>query len=108
MTTDLIDPERLGERLAVVRKVYGESIDLPSLEPHLFATLLGVSVFTYASYERGEMEPTVGFMVALRNKTGVSLDWLLDLDQRMPNPPCGCGCPSWCEPSPDRTAFAVI
>ena len=76
----LIDLERLGERLTRVRRSYGESIDLPNLGPSLFAMLLGVSVFEYESYERGEREPTVDFLVALRRKTGGCLDWLLDLD----------------------------
>jgi transcriptional regulator with XRE-family HTH domain len=44
----------------------------------LFAVLLGVPVAAYDSYERGEAQPTAGFLVALRKKTAVSLDWLLD------------------------------
>jgi transcriptional regulator with XRE-family HTH domain len=76
----LIDLERLGERLTRVRRSYGESIDLPNLGTSLFAMLLGVSAFEYESYERGEMEPTVDFLVALRKKTGDCLDWLLNLD----------------------------
>jgi transcriptional regulator with XRE-family HTH domain len=79
MSTDFIDLARLGERLATVRRTYDESIDLPNLGPNLFAMLLGVSAFAYESYERGETEPTVDFLVVLRKKTGVSLDWLLDL-----------------------------
>jgi transcriptional regulator with XRE-family HTH domain len=75
----------LGDRLARVRRTYGESIDLPNLGRTVFATLLGVSPTAYASYERGEREPTVEFLVALRNKTRISLDWLLD-----PNQPAPC------------------
>jgi transcriptional regulator with XRE-family HTH domain len=78
MSIDLIDLTRLSERLVTVRTAYGESIDLPNLGPAVFAVLLGVSASTYLSYEYGEREPTAAFLVLLRNKTGVSLDWLLD------------------------------
>jgi transcriptional regulator with XRE-family HTH domain len=78
MSTDFIDLARLGERLVAVRRTYGESIDLPNLEATLFAVLLGVPAATYQSYEGGEAEPTVAFLVTLRKKTGVSLDWLLE------------------------------
>jgi transcriptional regulator with XRE-family HTH domain len=82
MSTDLIDLMRLGERLASVRRMYGDSIDLPNLGAALFAMLLGVAAVTYQAYEFGETEPTVDFLVALRKKTGVSLDWLLDPRQQ--------------------------
>ena len=81
MSADAVELKMLGERLAKVRRMYGENIDVPNLEPSLFAVLLGTSVSTYESYERGEREPTVDFLVALRKQTGVSLDWLLDPDQ---------------------------
>jgi transcriptional regulator with XRE-family HTH domain len=82
MHTNLVDPTILGERFAAVRRAYGESIDLPNLGSAVFAALLGVPVFTYASYECGEAEPTVGFLLALRKKTGISLDWLLERTDR--------------------------
>ena len=85
MSADAIELRILGERLARVRRTYGENIDLPDLEPNLFAALLGASVIAYKSYERGEKEPTVDFLIALRKKTGVSLDWLLDPDQSAPD-----------------------
>jgi transcriptional regulator with XRE-family HTH domain len=81
MYTDRINLESLGERLARVRRTYGESIDLPNLGRSAFASLLGVSATTYSSYERGESEPPIDFLVALRNKTRISLDWLLDPNQ---------------------------
>jgi transcriptional regulator with XRE-family HTH domain len=81
MFTDPVDLAMLGERIASVRKSYGECIDVPELERAEFATLLGVSPFAYDSYERGEREPAVHFLVALRKKTGVCLDWLLDPHQ---------------------------
>jgi transcriptional regulator with XRE-family HTH domain len=82
MPTDLVDLAVLGERLARVRKTYGESIDLPNLGRTVFAGLLGVSTTAYASFERGEREPTIEFLVALRDKTRISLDWLLDPDEK--------------------------
>jgi transcriptional regulator with XRE-family HTH domain len=89
MSIDLIDGERLGERLARLRRTYGESIDLPNLGSAVFASLLGISAIAYASYERGEREPTVDFLVALRKKTGVCLDGLMDPNQAEPNPLLG-------------------
>jgi transcriptional regulator with XRE-family HTH domain len=76
MRTDSVDLTTLGERFAAVRRAYGESIDLPDLGRGAFAALLGVSVAAYESYERGEAAPTIGFLLALRNKTGFSLDCL--------------------------------
>jgi transcriptional regulator with XRE-family HTH domain len=77
-SAEFIDLASLGKRIANVRRTYGESIDLADLDPALFAVMLGVRVATYASYERGEAQPSAGFLVALRKKTAVSLDWLLD------------------------------
>jgi transcriptional regulator with XRE-family HTH domain len=77
-SAEFIDLASLGKRIANVRRTYGESIDLADLDPALFAVMLGVRVATYASYERGEAHPSAGFLVALRKKTAVSLDWLLD------------------------------
>jgi hypothetical protein len=85
MSADATELKMLGERIARVRQTYGEDINLPDLEPGLFAVLLGAPSFIYESYERGERQPTVDFLLALRKKTGVSLDWLLD-----PNQPGRC------------------
>ncbi len=85
MSADLIDLARRSERLVTVRRSYGENIDLPNLEPNLFALLLGASAGTYELYERGESRPTVEFLVAPRNRTGVSLDWLLESNQPGPS-----------------------
>jgi transcriptional regulator with XRE-family HTH domain len=82
MQTDFVDPTRLGERFAAVRRAYGESIDLPDLGSTVFAAMLGVSAFAYEAYERGETEPTIEFLLALRKRTGISLDWLLERTDR--------------------------
>ncbi len=81
MSDHTIDLEMLAERLARVRRTYGESIDLPDLGSDAFAILLGVPTTAYASCERGEREPTVDLLIALRNRTRISLDWFLDLNQ---------------------------
>ncbi|HLB98147.1 MAG TPA: helix-turn-helix domain-containing protein [Acetobacteraceae bacterium] len=78
MQANFVDPTRLGERFAAVRRAYGESIDLPNLGSGVFAAMLGVSVSAYESYERGEREPTIEFLLALRVRTGITLDWLLE------------------------------
>jgi hypothetical protein len=49
--------------------------------------LLGVPATAYASCERGEREPTVDLLVALRNRTRISLDWFLDPNQPGANRP---------------------
>jgi len=81
MSTELIDLTSSGQRLAAVRRRYGNSIDLPNLGAALFAVLLGLPAATYQALECGETEPMVDFLVAVRRKTGVSLDWLLDPSQ---------------------------
>ena len=78
-----------GKRLARLRRTYGENIDLPNLRSAVFASLLGISAIAYSSYERGERESKVDFLVALRKKTGVCLDGLMDLSQAEPNPMLG-------------------
>jgi transcriptional regulator with XRE-family HTH domain len=82
MQADPADLTTLAKRLAAVRRAYADSIDLPNLGSAVFAALLGVSPFTYASYERGEAEPTIDFLLALRRKTGISLDWILERTER--------------------------
>ncbi len=87
MSADLVDLTLLGERLARVRRTYGESIDVPHLGRAVFASMLGVSANAYAAYERGEREPTIDFLIALRDKTRISLDWLLDPNEPGPYRP---------------------
>ena len=40
MSADATELKMLGERIARVRQTYGENIDLPNLEPTLFAVLV--------------------------------------------------------------------
>jgi len=69
--TDLID---FGERLAEMRREYGDSIDLPNLGRSAFATLLGVSAIEYDVYERGDRAPAVEFLAVLLTKTGANAE----------------------------------
>jgi len=87
MSADTTHIGKLGERLARVRRTLGEGVDLLNLGRTALATLLGVSATAYASHERGERQPSVDFLVALRRKTGISLDWLLDPNQPGRNRP---------------------
>lgn len=70
-SNELID---LGDRLARVRRMYGEHIDLPNLGREAFAALLGVSAIAYEAFERGDRAPSADFLAALRSKTSSSLD----------------------------------
>jgi hypothetical protein len=64
MSTDFVDPAILGERLARVRRTQGERIDAGNLGRAVFATMPEVPASAYASYEPGEREPAVDFLVA--------------------------------------------
>jgi transcriptional regulator with XRE-family HTH domain len=68
------DETDFGERLAWMRRAYGDRIDLPQLGQSAFATLLGISAIEYAAYERGDRKPTVDFLAALHAKTAIGLD----------------------------------
>ena len=61
MSIDLIDLESFGERLARIRRTYGESIDLPNLGRAVFASLIGISPVAYASYERGKRPRSISW-----------------------------------------------
>jgi transcriptional regulator with XRE-family HTH domain len=69
--TDLTD---ISERLAKIRRAYGNRIDLPDLGRAAFAMLIGVSAIEYEAYETGDRMPTVDFLTVLHNKTGTTWD----------------------------------
>lgn len=73
MSTDSTDLTDFGNRLAGMRKAYGDRIDLPNLGRSAFATLLGVSAIEYDGYERGGRAPTVEFLTVLHNKVGAAV-----------------------------------
>lgn len=88
-SNDQIDLTMLGERIAWVRKTYGDSIDLSDLTRLEFATMLGFCATVYETYELGERMPTIEFLVELHRKTGISLDWLLNPDEPEISKPSG-------------------
>lgn len=71
----------MGERLAMVRRAYGESIDLGDLGKAAFAALLGISPVAYEAFESGESLPSYEFLVSVQNRTKVSVAWLLGQKQ---------------------------
>ena len=45
-----------------------------------FALHLGIKQTSYSAYERGRMEPTASIIVLICEKTNVTSDWLLGLN----------------------------
>ena len=74
MSTKITDLTDISERLAKIRRAYGNRIDLPDLGRAAFAMLIGVSAIEYEAYERGDRVPTVQFLAVLHNKTGITWD----------------------------------
>jgi transcriptional regulator with XRE-family HTH domain len=68
------DLSDFGGRLAEMRRAYGDRIDLPNLGTSAFATLIGVSIIEYETYERGDRTPTVDFLNLIFNKIAARLD----------------------------------
>jgi transcriptional regulator with XRE-family HTH domain len=64
-------------RLRALRRVYGINRGQPNMTQKVFARELGVEDERYRRWERGEMEPSLGVLAALRRITGVSLDMLV-------------------------------
>ena len=74
MFTRITDLTDISERLARIRRAYGDRIDLPDLGRAAFAMLIGVSAIEYEAYEAGDRMPTVDFLTVLHNKTGTTWD----------------------------------
>ena len=64
-------------RLRAVRRAFGGSQGNPHLSSAKFAGHLGIEPNRYRRYERGEIEPPLLVLTALRRVTGVSLDLLI-------------------------------
>lgn len=78
-TGTLPRPELTGfaDRLEAVRKHHGRATGRPNLLRHAFAMELGLSPPRYRRYERGEVQPPLEALEAIRRLTGISLDWLI-------------------------------
>lgn len=66
-----------SRRLYALRRAYGASVGKPQMPQLDFAAMLGIGKPRYARYERGEVEPTLALLAALRRVTGISLDLLI-------------------------------
>lgn len=49
-----------------------------------FANSIGLNLSTYSNYETGAREPDSDFWIAISKKYGVSIDFLLGLNERSP------------------------
>ena len=79
--------EQFGKRLAAVRLSYGAVCGKKNLSRTDFAEALGMESAVYRQYERGDAEPKIALLVAVRALTGISLDYLIaDQDIGLPNP----------------------
>ncbi len=67
----------IGVRLCALRHDYGCEIDVAEISPAEFADILGVSDVAYQMYETGLADPPASVLAAIRDCTGVSLDWLV-------------------------------
>ena len=66
-----------ARRLRLVREHYAGSTGEPNLAAGHFATRLGISAWAYRRYERGEIDPPMTVLQAIRAMTGISLDYLV-------------------------------
>jgi transcriptional regulator with XRE-family HTH domain len=69
-----------GKRLQAVRKAYGAMIGEKDLSGAVFAAMLDINPVSYRRYERDEVEPVVSTLRTIRERTGVSLDYLIGFD----------------------------
>jgi transcriptional regulator with XRE-family HTH domain len=71
------ESEAFGARLEAARRYHGRRTGRPRLQAKSFADELGVTGERYRRWERGEMEPPLFALKAIRRVTGLSLDWLV-------------------------------
>lgn len=75
-----------AHRLAQVRVSFGVSTGRPDLDQKQFAAILRIGDEAYRRYERGETEPKLSTLVAIRELTGTPLDWLIAGIEETPQP----------------------
>ena len=66
-----------GERLRRIRTAHGMQTGRPALTHREFAAELGIEQPRYGRYDRGEINPPLDVLIAIRRATGVSLDYLI-------------------------------
>jgi transcriptional regulator with XRE-family HTH domain len=69
--------EAFATRLKALRQSYGIDIGEPGLTQEEFAKRLGLQGETYRRYERGETEPPLRVLAAIRRLTGINLNSLI-------------------------------
>jgi transcriptional regulator with XRE-family HTH domain len=69
--------EAFGARLEAVRRYHGRRTGRPRIRCAEFADEIGVLEARYRRWERGEREPPLFALDAIRRVTGLSLDWLI-------------------------------
>jgi transcriptional regulator with XRE-family HTH domain len=60
----------IGERIKMLRKRL-------NMSQKKFSEMLDVSLITLQRYEKGEREPSSDFLINLKNKFNVNINWLL-------------------------------
>lgn len=73
------DLRAFAERLEVLRRSRqtSEKLGVPRVTRSGLARALGISEARYFRYERGELQPPLDVLAAIRELTGISLDWLI-------------------------------
>lgn len=71
------ESEAFGMRLEALRRYHGRRTGRPRIKAKAFADEIGVNAWRYRRWERGEMEPPLFVLRAIRRVTGLSLDWLV-------------------------------
>jgi transcriptional regulator with XRE-family HTH domain len=71
------NPNLFSRRLSAVRLAFGVATGRKNLSRADFAGLLGLETPAYTRYERGETEPAIKVLAAIRRLTGITLDYLV-------------------------------
>jgi transcriptional regulator with XRE-family HTH domain len=77
VTRDDALKQAFGKRLETARRHYGSRVGKPHITRTDFAKLMGLDRARYGRYERGETEPPLRVLEAIRRTGGISLDWLI-------------------------------
>ena len=64
-------------RLRSIRRSFGIETGVPTITQADFSRHLGATPAYYSEYESGTSEPTIDLLAAIRERTGLSLDWLV-------------------------------
>jgi DNA-binding XRE family transcriptional regulator len=81
------DAAKTGERLRILRAAVGALERPPTrVGQRAFAGQCNLSQARYAQYENGSRVPSISAAAALRDRYGITLDWLyLGIERHMPS-----------------------